>query len=94
MQRLTWWQRAIDWIVPPSNRFGWLERNLGGHLNLGPVVIFGQNAMHWAVNIYTRWGIVCFRLPLRCFGVWWPVYFYISRDGTPNSATFRLGRTY
>lgn len=68
------------------------ERNFGGHCRIGPVTIFGENAMHWAVNIKTRrWGYVCFRLPLRCFGRWWALYFYCSPDGTPHKATFIMG---
>ena len=66
-----------------------LERYLGGHIDIGPITIFGENAMHWAVNIHTkRWGWVCFRLPFRSFGKWWPLYFYCSPNGTPQKATF------
>ena len=70
------------------------ENFLGGYVSIGPVTIFGENAMHWAIDIRTqRFGYVCFRLPLRCFGVWWPLYFYCSPDGTPTKATFwALGR--
>jgi hypothetical protein len=69
------------------------ERRLGGHLKIGPVTIYGENAMHWGVNISTkRWGYVCFRLPFRCFGRWWPLYFYVSPNATPWAATFYLGR--
>ena len=32
----------------PSLSFG--ENFLGGHVTLGPVTIFGENAMHWAVE--------------------------------------------
>lgn len=69
-----------------------LDRALGGHINLGPVTIFGRNAMHWAVNIRThRWGWVCFRLPFFCYGAWWPLYLYASPNGTPWAATFYVG---
>lgn len=68
-----------------------LDRLFGSHLSFGPVVIYGRNAMHFAVNIRSRWGYVCFRLPLRCFGRWWPLYFYVSPDATPQSATFAIG---
>lgn len=69
------------------------QRHFGGHVNLGPVTIYGENAMHWAINIKTkRWGYVCFRLPVRCFGCWWPLYWYCSPDATPQSATFLMGR--
>ena len=71
-----------------------LENFLGGHLNLGPITIYGANAMHWAINISTRWGYVCFRLPFRCFGKWWPLYFYVSPDSTPQGATFIIPKWY
>ena len=41
------------------------ENYLSGHISLGPVTIFGENAMHWAVVIETRTGYLSFRLPLR-----------------------------
>ena len=63
------------------------ENFLGGHLTIGPVTLYGENAMHWAINAETPWGYLCFRLPLRCFGYRWPMYCYISPDGTPNRAT-------
>ena len=63
-----------------------------GHIVMGPVCIYGRNAMHWAVNIKTkRWGYVCFRLPLWAFGVWWPLYFYASPNATPWASTFYIG---
>jgi hypothetical protein len=68
------------------------ENFLSGHLSIGPVTIYGENAMHWAVNIHTRkWGYICFRMPLRCFGKWWPLYFYCSPNGTPWASTFYIG---
>lgn len=74
----------------PSLSFA--ENFLGGHKTIGPVTIYGENAMHWAVNIKTRrWGYVCFRLPFRCFGRWWPLYFYCSPDATPGSSTVAVG---
>jgi len=71
----------------------WFENFMGGHLNLGPITIYGENAMHWGVQIWTkRFGYVCFRLPFRCFGDWWSLYFYLSPDATPSSSTFYIGR--
>ena len=64
------------------------ERFLGGHWRCGPVTIYGENAMHWAVNIKTRGGWLCFRLPLRSFGTWWPLYCYHSPDAMPGRATW------
>lgn len=88
-------------VVRPSDpnndwrkRLPFWERYFGGHVNIGPVTIFGENAMHWAINTRTPWGYVCFRLPVRCFSGWWPLYFYISPDATPQSATFIVPRSY
>jgi hypothetical protein len=67
---------------------GFAENFLGGHITIGPITIFGENAMHWAVNIKTRRGWFCFRLPFRCFGSWWSLYCYLSPDATPNRATW------
>lgn len=70
----------------------WFEKHMGGHVSLGPITIHGENAMHWGVSIRTRrWGYVCLRLPFRCFGCWWPLYFYVSPNATPWAATFMLG---
>ena len=67
-------------------------RFFGGDVQIGNVTIYGENAMHWAVNIHTkRWGYICFRLPFRCFGRWWPLYFYVSPNGTPWASTFYRG---
>lgn len=63
------------------------ENFLGGHWDIGPITIYGENAMQWAVNVRTKKGYLCFRLPIRCFGKWWPLYCYMSPDGTPNNAT-------
>ena len=70
----------------PSLSFA--ENFLSGHISLGPVTIFGENAMHWAVVIETRTGYLSFRLPLRCFGAWWPLYCFHSPDGMPSKATW------
>jgi hypothetical protein len=68
-------------------------RWLSGHVSVGPITVYGRNAMHWGVTISThRWGYICFRLPLRCFGRWWPLYFYLSPNGTPWASTFYLGQ--
>jgi hypothetical protein len=61
----------------------WIDRWFGGHWTIGPVTVYGRNAMHFAVNIRSRWGWICFKPPTRCYGVWWPWYFYISEDATP-----------
>ena len=63
----------------------------GGHIDVFNICIYGENAMRWAVNIKTRFGYICFRLPFRCFGEWWPLYFYISPNATPRASTFYRG---
>ncbi len=70
----------------------WFENFMGGHISILNVTIFGENAMHWSVQVKTnRWGYICFRLPFRCFGCWWSLFYYCSPDGTPGSATFKIG---
>ena len=70
----------------------WFENFMGGHMSFLNVTIYGENAMHWSVVISTkRWGYVSFRLPLRCFGDWWPMHFFVSPNGTPWASTFYRG---
>jgi hypothetical protein len=77
--------------------FSWWENFMGGHVSIpllfkSHITFYGENAMHWAVNWRVFGTSVCFRLPFRCFGKWWPLYFYISPDATPTRATFKIGR--
>lgn len=73
----------------------WLEEKLSGHFTIKwPVcaTVYGFNAMHVAVNFYTRrWGWVCFHPPMYCFGRLWRWYLYASPNGTPSIATFAIG---
>lgn len=72
----------------------WVDTHLGGHISLfnHRVVIYGFNAMHIAINVRTqRWGYICFHPTMRCFGCWWPWYFYLSPNATPWAATFAIG---
>ena len=70
----------------------WFENFMGGHIDIGPITIHGENAMHWGVQIRTKkWGFLCFRLPVRCFGSWFPLYFYASPNATPWASTFHIG---
>lgn len=65
---------------------------LGGHFTIGPVTVFGRNAMQYAVNIRTKkYGSVCFRLPIPCYGKFPKLYLYFSPNGTPWASTFYLG---
>ena len=78
----------------PYPALSFRENFLGGHICLGSVTVYGENAMHWTVNIKTsRWGYVCFRLPFRCFGSWWPLYFYVSPNATPWASTLYMGES-
>lgn len=70
----------------------WFENFMRGHINIGPITIYGENAMHWAVNIRLQKTYMCFRLPFRSSGRWWPLYLYFSPDATPTEATFKWGR--
>lgn len=64
------------------------------HLNIGKrITIYGDNAMHWGATIWTKkFGFICFRLPFRSCGRWWPLYLYCSPNATPDMATFYIGQ--
>jgi hypothetical protein len=68
-----------------------IDRLFHGHINIGPITIYGRNAMHFATNVRTPWGWFCFRPTIRCFGQWWPWYVYLSTDGTPCKPNMRWG---
>lgn len=74
----------------------WCEDHLGGHICIGKrITIYGHNAMHWGVTIYTKkYGYICFRLPLPYNGRWRPLYLYFSPNATPWAATFMIGRKH
>lgn len=80
--------------------FSFWEAFFGGHISIGPITIFGSNAMDWVCNIRTKkYGYVCFTLPVmarwkklqnsnkRVFK--W--YLYCSPNGTPWAATYYIG---
>jgi len=62
---------------------GFWEDYFDNHISIFNIVIYGENAMHWAVNIKLKKGYFCFRLPLKCFKHWHPLYCYFSPDATP-----------
>lgn len=65
---------------------------MSGHIKIKDLTAYGRNSMHWGITLYTKkYGFICFRLPLRCFGKWWPLYFYCSPNATPWAATFMIG---
>ena len=59
-----------------------LECRFAGHLSVGPLTIYGFNAMHGAMNLKTPLGYVCLKLPSPDRG--W--YFYVSVNATPWAA--------
>lgn len=76
---------------------------LEGHISIGKLTIYGDNAMHFGCHFHTRkYGYLCWRLPFLCgisdklrYGeklYWRPLYFYVSRNATPWAAVFMLGR--
>ena len=74
-----------------------------GSFNIGNLTVYGDNAMHFACNYYTKkFGYICFKLPLPS-GIankilykdklrWYPLYLYFSPNGTPWASTFMIGK--
>jgi hypothetical protein len=83
---------ALFVVTPNIYPKRWQDRLFRGHVNIGPITIFGANAMHWAVNIQFRGTYLCFHPRTRTHGAVWPAYFYISPNATPWAATFKLGK--
>jgi hypothetical protein len=78
----------------------WWENHMGGHLSIGPVTIYGANAMCWAVNISTRWGYLCFTLPVIAQWrensrgqKWFRWHIYLSPNATPWACTWYRGNS-
>lgn len=72
----------------------WQDRIFPGHIRFGGVVLYGANAMHWALDISTRWGYLCFHPTTRTFGGRWPWYLYLSPNATPWAARWGFGPGY
>lgn len=69
-----------------------LRRWFAGHISIGHLTLYGNNAMHFGVTYYTKkYGYICFRLPFRSCGRWWPLYLFCSPNATPWASTFMLG---
>jgi hypothetical protein len=67
-----------------------------GHKRIGPIVVYGDNAMHYAVNIKIGRGHLCFRPSTGSVDPdtgrkWWPWYVYYSPDATPTIAWWGFG---
>lgn len=82
-----------------------LQKAIGGHVSIGKLTVYGDNAMHFGVTYWTmKYGYICFRLPIFCGIVdyflygdipyWRPLYFYVSPNATPWAATFMLGKNH
>jgi hypothetical protein len=68
---------------------------LSNHFHIGPITVYGRNAMHFGVDIKSpKYGYICFRLPFRCFNRWWPLYLYCSPNATPDASTYMIGRKH
>lgn len=66
------------------------DRIFTGHVSIGPVTIYGANAMHYAVNVRTGAGYICAR-PTTSQAGRRPWYLYISPNATPSSAVWGVG---
>lgn len=86
IERVIRWLRYV--VTPRSYPARWQDRLFTGHVSLGPVVVYGANAMHWAVNVRALGHWWCWHPTTRTFGGHWPAYFYLSKDGTPSAACF------
>jgi hypothetical protein len=70
----------------------WWQNFMGDYLNIGPITIFGANAMNWAVNITSKkYGFICFKLPTINNIKGKKLCFYLSPNGTPWASTFYKG---
>ena len=77
------------------------ENYFGGHISIGPLTLYGRNAMNWAGHISTRrWGYICFTLPAiarfrrdRNGKLFYDWYIYLSPNATPWACTFYRGRS-
>ena len=70
----------------------WIDRVFTNHVSIGGwFCLYGANAMHWALNVKTRWGYFCAHPTTRTFGGRWPWYVYLSPDATPTAAHWGFG---
>lgn len=68
----------------------WQDRVFRGHLSIGPLTIYGANAMHWAWNLRVFGTYLCWR-PTTGQNGYWRWYLYASPDATPRHATWGVG---
>lgn len=80
--------KALRWKVE-----FFFEKHFGGHISVGPVTVFGLNAMHGAIEIKTeRFGYITIFPPLYWSGHYQEPGIVVSPNGTPAKATFIWGR--
>ena len=72
----------------------WQDRLFRGHVSVGPITIYGANAMHWAINLRIGKNYWCFHPRTRTYGGLWRAYFYVSPNATPWAAKFKVGRKW
>lgn len=96
IRRVLRWGRYV--VTPAIYRSRWQDRLFRGHKRffIGPfeVVVYGANAMHWAINVWWLGHWWCFHPTTRTFGGYWPWYFYVSKNATPQAACFRTGKRF
>lgn len=69
-----------------------LNRLLENHITVGPLTVYGANAMHWAAELRLPLGLtLCAHPTTRTFGGRWPWYAYLSTNGTPWGALWAVG---
>lgn len=84
-----------------NGSFSFWEAFFSGNITIGPVTIYGSNAMNWVVNIRTKkYGVICFTLPVlarihfRGTKYWYfDWYYYCSPNGTPWASTYYVGHS-
>lgn len=68
---------------------------LGGKIKIGRLTIHGRDYTHWGLTFWTKkWGYICTRFPLPCFGQFWYWYWYLSPDTTISKSTYFIGKKY
>lgn len=84
-------KKAVESAGILATRYGRIrDRIFTGHIRVGPVTVYGANAMHYAVNVRTERGFICAR-PTTGVDGYWPWYLYVSPDGTPDRAWWGIG---
>ncbi len=70
----------------------WWENFMGGHFSIGNLTVFGENAMHWAIEWRSKkYGIIVFAPPIKTFGQYWGWHLYFSPNATPWACTYYIG---